>query len=230
MPDARKHLWAGLVLAAALGLFFRLTPFDLAWSSHFYSAAEPHWPLHDWGPFRWLHDSGEWPGRLLGLGSLAALTASFLPSWKKWRRTSLYLSLVFLLGPGLIVNGFGKALVGRPRPYAVREFGGTHAFVPLMSVGLDSERLHGLIIQKDEVRSFPSGHASMAFIFMALYFVLPGWKGKAAFAGALLFGLIMSVARVSQGDHFPSDTLLSGAMLYCLAAALAGIVMSKEKA
>lgn len=228
MPDARKHLWAGLVLAAALGLFFRMNSFDLAWSSLFYSPADPHWPRHDWGPFRWLHDFGEWPGRLLGLGSFAALAASLLPPWKKWRRTGLYLSLVFLLGPGLIVNGLGKGLVGRPRPYAVREFGGSHEFVPLMSLGLDTERLHGVLVQKDEVRSFPSGHASMAFLFMALYFVLPGWKGKAAFAGGLAFGLLMSLARVAQGDHFPSDTLLSGVMLYCLAAALAPLASRRE--
>jgi lipid A 4'-phosphatase len=90
-------------------------------------------------------------------------------------------------------------------------------------------RSHGILVKEDALRSFPSGHASMAFLFLALGFVLPGWKGRTAFAAALAFGLLMSLARVCQGDHFPSDVLVCGALMYGLAAALAMLVQPLGK-
>src|SRR4051812_17944947 len=110
---SRTHLYVAALLVVALTLFFRLTGTDLAWSSLFYSPAGTHWPLESWGPFGWLHHRGEWPGRILAAGALAGLATSWRPALKSWRRPCLYLVLVFLLGPGLLVNVLGKELMAR---------------------------------------------------------------------------------------------------------------------
>jgi lipid A 4'-phosphatase len=107
-----------------------------------------------------------------------------------------------------MVNGIFKNM-GRHRPYSVEAFGGPETFTKPFVLG---QWGHG--------DSFISGHVSMAYLFLALAFLVRGPWRKPAFAVAVLFGLAMGVARVVQGDHFTSDVLLCGVILYLLCAAL----------
>jgi lipid A 4'-phosphatase len=106
------------------------------------------------------------------------------------------------------VNGFFKNM-GRQRPYSIEAFGGSQTYTKPFVLGLWG---HG--------DSFISGHASMAYLFLALAFLVRGRWRKPAFVAAIIFGLAMSVALVVQGDHFASDVLLCGAVIYLLCAAL----------
>ncbi|MES1155661.1 MAG: hypothetical protein ABUL48_04450, partial [Pseudorhodoplanes sp.] len=44
-------------------------------------------------------------------------------------RSSVFVILVFALGPALLANGILKMFWGRPRPRMLTEFGGTHEFM-----------------------------------------------------------------------------------------------------
>lgn len=90
-----------------------------------------------------------------------------------------------------------KAGVGRPRPVLYTASAATAA---------DS---------RDNMRSFPSGHASAAFAVAASYWLArrdlagnPGAAGWAAVGGAATVAVLRAVA----GKHFPTD-VLAGALL-----------------
>ena len=44
------------------------------------------------------------------------------------QRSMAYVGLVYIMGPGLLVNGFLKSLIGRVRPRNLLEFGGQTAY------------------------------------------------------------------------------------------------------
>ncbi|NLZ16618.1 MAG: phosphatase PAP2 family protein, partial [Desulfobulbaceae bacterium] len=74
--------------------------------------------------------------------------------------------------------------------------------------------------------AFPSGHAAVAFSLMLPYFFLRQQQPHASkcflFLG-LSWGLLIGVMRVSQGGHFFSDVIWSGAIIYLLGVSLAAL-------
>jgi membrane-associated PAP2 superfamily phosphatase len=150
-------------------------------------------------------------GSLAGLaaGLLAALTwvGSFaLPALQPARLISAYLLLVLLLGPGLLVNGALKGHWGRHRPREVVQFGGGEEFQPLGAGSLNGDG-----------KSFPSGHASMGFLWFAPAVCL--WRSRRRMAVgmsalALLHGGVMGAARMAQGAHWLSDIVWSAGIVY----------------
>ena len=107
------------------------------------------------------------------------------------------------------MSGICKHCFGRPRPYEIIPFGGEFPFLEPFRIGYPGR-----------CASFVSGHAAMGFFLMTLYFVLKGRKRWAALGGGVLYGLLMGTARILQGDHFLSDVLLCGGMIFSVAAAL----------
>ncbi|MDT1063378.1 phosphatase PAP2 family protein [Paracoccus sp. CPCC 101403] len=120
-----------------------------------------------------------------------------------WR----FLAGVFLMGPGLIVNGLLKSWVGRARPVQITEFGGEKLFTPMLQIS-DQCALNC---------SFSSGEVAMVstFVFAMLVLAWPhlGRRGKpvAAVSGVLLICLSV-LLRVGLGRHFMSDALSSVAI------------------
>ena len=108
-------------------------------------------------------------------------------------RISLFLILVFALGPGLLVNGLLKMLWARPRPRMLSEFGGTHDFVAWWDPT-------GNCIKNC---SFVSGEASAAFVGLALAALVPSPLRYAAMGVALLYGACVGFIRVAVGRTFP---------------------------
>jgi membrane-associated PAP2 superfamily phosphatase len=208
--NLRVSLGIGLASMAALTLLFWVTDLDLKGPALAYSPALPHWPwAKDW-PCRLGYRFGAVPGLALVAGACAGWIASwFRPALRTLRGPCLFVIGLAALGPGLLVHGVFKNLMGRPRPYETVHFGGVQQFLRPFERGIP---FHGA--------SFMSGHAAMAFLVMVLFFVLKGWRRWAALFGGLAFGLFVGSTRVAQGDHFPSDVLLAGALDFTLAAAL----------
>jgi membrane-associated PAP2 superfamily phosphatase len=115
-----------------------------------------------------------------------------------------------------MVNVVFKDHWGRPRPREIVQFGGQKQFLQPWQKGEDGKG-----------RSFPSGHASAAFYMTAPFFIYRRTNKQLAriwLAGGLTFGLLMSIARITQGGHFLSDNLWAWGMVHLTALALCYIL------
>jgi membrane-associated PAP2 superfamily phosphatase len=203
----------GLSLLVLVGLLFHWTPWDLQVATYYWDQGHGSWPEAQHPLVGLLYRFGTYPALLAGLiGGVVWFFGDRVASLRPWRGPGLFLFLLLLLGPGLLVNGLGKALAGRPRPSDVLGLGGGWPFSPLGSLGTPGRG-----------QSFPSGHASMGFYWLSLFFLWPRrrWTGLAL---GLLFGGLMSWTRIVQGGHFLSDTLFAGALVFSLAAALSPLI------
>lgn len=148
-----------------------------------------------------LHDSLNW---FLGL-SLGAAVSLYVINRVFGKkicdvdgRRVVYLFLVLIIGAGLIVNVVLKDNFGRARPRDVAEFGGHKTFTPAFVVSSECRTNC----------SFSSGDAAGGFFSLALVFALARRRRTALVAG-LAVGGIESLARISSGAHFFSDTGVS---------------------
>lgn len=192
---------------AAIGV----TGADLRLSAHFF--ADGAWPVGDRQPWRALYVMDRAAAIALGGWGVVALVAGGLSRARRdWIRPGLFLTLLLAVGPGLIVNSVLKEYWGRPRPRQVLEFGGEHEFRHPWQRGIPHEG-----------RSFPSGHASAAFYLTAPFFLLRNRNPRAArrwLAAGLTFGALMSLARITQGGHFLSDTFWAWGVVHLTAVTL----------
>jgi lipid A 4'-phosphatase len=197
-----------LVLAT---IVIAMTGADLLISSSF--LIEGKWPIGDQQPWRFLYLLDRGPSIMLaGTGLAAALIGCIYKQRRSWIRPGLFLVILLALGPGLLVNTVFKEYWGRPRPREVTQFGGTKEFLHPWQKGIAHKG-----------RSFPSGHSSAAFYLTAPFFIYRSRNPKAArlwLFGGLSFGLMMSIARISQGGHFLSDNLWAWGMVHLLAVTL----------
>lgn len=168
-------------------------------------------------PWRALYQYGIWPAILTAAGALVGLIVSFFRlSLRPYRMMFGFLVLLYLLGPGLVVNVALKDHWGRARPVQITEFGGNRPFTQPW--------------QKTDFaggRSFPSGHASVAFYMAAPYFLLRSTRKKWASLWLTLgitYGVVMGFARVVQGGHFVSDVLWAGGIVYLTGLILAAVM------
>ena len=130
----------------------------------------------------------------------------------------LFQMLVFLLGPGILVNGLLKPVWGRARPFQIEDFGGTAPFAPAWSI---SDACCGY-------RSFVSGEmAGATALAVCLILLLCANRTE---VGAFLYktGLVLSLGvplftawqRMAAGRHFLSDIVLAALLTLLLAATL----------
>ncbi|MDQ5897167.1 MAG: hypothetical protein RLZZ592_1423 [Pseudomonadota bacterium] len=200
-----RHLWTVwlLALAGTLALFNLRPDLDLAVTAavHEAAAATP-FPLGQLAPVQALYHAVPWIGRL---GVLLAL----LLWWRRatpprTRRQAAAMALMLVFGLGLVVNGVLKEQWGRPRPTAVRDFGGPHAFQP-------AGRISALCRSNC---SFVSGHAATGFALAALGLMGTPARRRRWAAIGLGAGLIVGAGRVMQGGHFLSDIIVAGLVMH----------------
>jgi lipid A 4'-phosphatase len=210
---ALLQVGAGLLATAAVTALFWLTDLDVRLETLAYAPLAPHWPWGGLRPWFFLYRFGTIPGFVLGVASAVALCASFThPSLARWRYPGLFLTLLLLLGPGLIINVLAKGFSGRPRPDDIIQLGGQLAFKRPFQPGWPAVS-----------SSFLSGHSSMGYMFMGLFYLFKGWRRWAGLVGGAAFGLVQGVGRMLQGAHFASDVLLAGTVMFTVAAALSPI-------
>ncbi len=198
-------LWIPLLLLLCSLPLFWLTDLDLSAQRSFFRAGE--WFRADAPVFSFVYHWGNIPALILAVGSLIGFVLSFSRArLMAFRKIFIYLVLVLVMGPGLLVNSLLKDQWGRPRPRDVVEFGGDYKYERPLQVDTTSPG-----------KSFPCGHATMGFYFIALAMVLRKNKGRLAswvMSFALLYGSLIGLARMTQGGHFLSDVIWAGALIW----------------
>lgn len=206
-------LWVLLPFVVLIGITFIFSLFDLdrSISSHFYRPGEG-WYLGKHPLWAWLHQNGTIPGILLAVGCLLVwLLSYYQPGLRHWRKPCLVVVLTAVLGAGILVNAVLKQYWGRPRPSQTIEYGGQWEYRPIFPPGTPGQGA-----------SFPTGHSTMGFLFLACAAFYPRSKSL-AIAGVgtgLVLGGLLSAARVVQGAHFTNDTLWSFGLVGMTAAGL----------
>ena len=199
------ELWIVTMMLALVTGLIAWSGMDISTSSRF--ALGGSWAVGEQFPWKLLYRIDRIPAIVLAVTGLLAMTWGLLkPRWRHWVRPGLFLVLLLGLGPGLLVNAVFKDHWGRPRPRQVVEFGGDKPFFQPWKKGVAGEG-----------HSFPSGHASVAFYMTAPFFMLRRNRPRQAhawLAGGMTFGILMGVARITQGGHFLSDIVWSWGMIY----------------
>lgn len=162
---------------------------------------------------------------VLALSILAYLTQLLVPFplLRATRRLSGFAALLYLLGPGLLVDVLLKPFWGRARPAQVSEFGGTLAFSPP----------HVLSHQCTSNCSFVAGEmAGAVALAVVLFLVLDRMKGRISLSHRrivqgliLLVPLFVGVQRIAAGRHFLSDVLLSTIFVLLCAVLLKALIL-----
>ena len=198
-------LWPVVALVAAT-ILFRLTNLDRAACGLFFGGAAT-WPMVNQQPFKFIYDYGPCPGFVMLFAGIPVWLLGLL-FHRGIARRAFFCYMVVLLGPGLTVNGILKPNVSRPRPCQTADFGGDHTFLPVLQLGTAGEGI--------ELKSFPSGHASMGFALLAPALLLRRRRGwyPTAMGFAIGFGILIGATRIVQGRHFPSDVIWSAAIVY----------------
>ncbi len=192
---------------------FAFSDLDLRISSHFYDAAGDKWTLSDSNVVAFLYEFATYPTTIAAYTGLGIALLSFpFPALRTWRRAALFLFLALVVGPGLLVNGVGKGMLDRARPREVVEFGGDKPFQRLWHFPAGAEG-----------RSFPSGHASSGFLWLAPAVYYRARRPRLAIglvALAVVHGSALGYARIAAGGHFMSDVLWAGGADY-----IAGVML-----
>lgn len=202
----QKNNFSCLWWTVPLALLFCYIPFssiiDLK-IAHFFSIAgkfkAPKWT---WAVYTY----GLIPGQILFASCLLTCLVLFLQNVRsRLFFSSLYICLTLVIGGGVISHALFKQFWQRPRPKQTVLFGAKYPFCPIWKSYKGKKDRH--------LRSLPSGHATMGFYFLSLYFV--GRRLKKIYLAlfgigmACFMGTLLSFVRFFQGGHFFSDSVLS---------------------
>ena len=197
-------------------IFVKYPGLDIAFSSLFYDPQQGFY-LNDNLAVKMLHRGVPFMCGLTALiaGIMGLHTLYNKRSFKlKYYKGLLYLTLVCLLGAGVIVHYGFKDSFHRARPNAIEQFGGSSHFTPAFTVS----------DQCQTNCSFVSGHAAAGFMFFALAFFYSGKQKLLAALAAAALGTLIGIGRVMEGGHFLSDVIFAGFIMYATAYILAKIM------
>lgn len=205
---AKKQIIGLLVFVVLATLPFWLFHLDF-WAQDFFYCANQDSRWCYGRQFLWdlLYHRGALPAGILAIASVLVLLFGNLFSFLKNKKIyALFLLLTIVLGPGLIINSFLKMSCGRPRPREVVQYQGNWQYHNVWEKGVTGKG-----------KSFPCGHCSVGFVFVAFYFIFYRKRKFLAYTFLLLgisYGGLIGLARMSQGGHFFSDMLWSGIVVF----------------
>jgi lipid A 4'-phosphatase len=154
----------------------------------------------------------------------AALAALVVGFWTRAdalavpRRVWTYVLLLYLLGPGLLVDAILKPVWGRARPEDVTEFGGALRFTPPHVISGECAR--NCSFTAGEVAGVIALAISVLLILGSLRPVVSVlvWRSSLAVMG--LVSLFVAFQRIAGGRHFLSDAIFSSLFVAIVALVL----------
>lgn len=162
---------------------------------------------------------------VLALGLLATGQVRRKPVLLPARIWAFVLAL-FVLGPGLIVNGIFKSYWGRARPFMVTEFGGEARFTPPWQITDQCARNCSFVSGEG------AGSMAMAISVLLILFLLQKRLSTLVYRAAQGATLAMlgfaGFQRVAAGRHFLSDVLLSWLLVGLIALVLARFLLARR--
>jgi len=209
VPNLDRRFWithgvAPFLVFVVVAALLATTDIDLKISdTWFFDAAARAFPARNaWWARDLLHHGGRDAVRLVALGTLLALGASFVGTKRRhWRRPAAYLFTSMVLAVSLV--GGLKQLTNVDCPWDLERYGGTRPFVHLFADRPDA---------LPHAACFPGAHSSSGFALVAFYFLLRGRRpaaARVALAGALFIWGAFSFAQQARGAHFLSHDLWS---------------------
>lgn len=209
----RKPLFNILIATLALSAFFIIMPVLDIWFSDLFYVEGKGFPARKIEILGTIRAIGQYFPITFAVVILVALILKLIyPSRRSLfpARFTVYFGSLFLLGPGLLVNGILKPLWDRPRPINTIDFGGVYPFVEAWAMG------GGFFAN----RSFVSGETAGVICLLPLaLFVAKEWQ-RSVMALLLAFAVIISVNRIAFGAHYLSDVLISAGLMFALAIGL----------
>ena len=145
------------------------------------------------GLFRALNGAGSNPALdaaalLLDVSALAYIIVLWAAQLWWVRRRALAFDFVLALVVSIVVVEALKFAIGRSRPIDV--YPGVHVLAPLFPSEVWDP-------------AFPSGHTARAFVFA----ILLGLHERKWLPGLVPYAILVGLARVYEGAHYPSDVL-----------------------
>lgn len=204
--DTHSRLTGWKVLAVQVAalllitLLFTIFDWDQRIAAQFYRAGQG-WFMAKQSLWVWLRAYGTIPGIVMTLAALITwVTSLYARRLKPLRRPCLVVALTTILAAGLLVNAVLKQYWGRPRPSQTIAFGGKWDYRTIFPPGTPGKGA-----------SFPCGHCTMGYVFLAMAAFRRQSKTLAygGVATGIILGGLLSAARVVQGAHFVSDTIWS---------------------
>jgi len=205
------HLIALALLALVSTLPFWISDLDIRAAAFYYEpGAEEAWPVSQEPLWTFVYQLSPLIAALVLLGGLGVLIAgSFTPQLRRLRPYALFVIAIYALGPGLLVNSLLKENWGRPRPHQLEQFGFSKSYLPPLMPGVPGDG-----------KSFPCGHSSVGYALSAFFLIWLRRRPRLAAAALLVavgLGTLVGIGRMTAGDHFLSDILWSGVIVYGLA-------------
>ena len=142
------------------------------------------------------------------LAAVSLASRGRLLGWKP--RQIAFVALNFALGPGLLVNGLLKNMIGRARPKQIEGLGGDKIF----------SSAYELVEQCERNCAFVSGDVAIVAATLSLVLLLPTNRQPAALRFWLASTVATGVYRMATGAHFQSDVVLAALFSMLLPLAL----------
>jgi len=204
--DTRQYSIVLCVLFLVCAIVFSAFPGIDLWASGFFWTAEDGFWINNVDWVRSLRSALKKLMVLVFMASALAwvLTLSWRPVLGIPARAWAYSTLLFVIGPGLLVNVLLKEHWGRARPAKILEFGGEKHFTAALDIA----------DQCAQNCSFVSGEGAGATALLLATIVLAR-AGPHHRIGQVFVRIVWPLAviaiclRVMMGRHFLSDTLFS---------------------
>jgi lipid A 4'-phosphatase len=193
--NVKLYIWL-LFLVSSI-IFVSFPQIDLAVASLFYNGTE--FPLNG----SWIEEFFYHSVKPLIIIFTLSTIALFIYNYTKKKnllninsKAMLYVVLILTIAPLLIVNTTLKENWGRARPAQTIDFGGQKEFTP------------AYIMSDQDGYSFSSGHTAAAFSLLG--FALLAKRRQRLFINiVIVYGVLVSLARMAAGGHFFSDVVTS---------------------
>tara|TARA_B100001123_G_scaffold395407_1_gene476956 strand:+ start:472 stop:1164 length:693 start_codon:yes stop_codon:yes gene_type:complete len=204
MSNARSSSLIGSIAAATLfaSIFFFILPeIDLATAKLFYTEdngfiwrnTELHRIVDTW--FR--PSLNQLVVVAMALAATSLASGGRLLGWKP--RLIAFVALSFALGPGLLVNGLLKNMIGRARPKQIEGLGGDKIFSAAFE----------LAEQCETNCAFVSGDVAFVATTLSLVLLLPISRQPTALSFWFALTVVTGLYRMATGAHFLSDVVLA---------------------